>query len=94
MILRDSVRYHQYCRKAKKLLDSIDSEFWFYATFINPMRFFGLNNERIIEIKNALNELSIYKALDENSPIKQDEIDKNAEYFIQLYNYYKYLIND
>jgi len=94
MTLLDSVTYHKYCRKAKKLLDNIDSELWFYATVINPMRFFGLNEEKIVEIKNALIELRKNKYEKGYKVADKKLIDKNAEYFIQLYNYYKYLINE
>ncbi len=88
MILGDNVKYDKYCKEAKELLDSIDSEFWLYASFINPMRFFGLNEDRIKEIKDAvINARKKYKV--KNDSKQNKKIKDDAKYLIHLYKFYK-----
>ena len=54
--------YNDFCRAMKEKLDMIDNSFWIRATFLNPVRFYGLDNRLklgkmrdrlMVAIKNA-----------------------------------------
>jgi hypothetical protein len=79
MTLMDKVEYKEYCEKAKKFLDDIDSSLWIRFTQANPYNFYRLNEDKQIgriarNIEAQRKDEDIIKAL--KKPIEQAEIDK------------------
>jgi len=80
--------YYEYCRTMKKFLDRIDETLWVRFTLVNPWEFYGLGNEKKMEmmangLKSAkANKADLDKQLDRFKRIN-DEVQKLKEKFAQ-----------
>jgi len=68
LIEKDRINYKAYCTETKKQLDRFDETLWIRCSCLNPMRFFGLDNEKIIDnlsegLKKGIDEYSEQKLL-------------------------------
>lgn len=85
MTVMDGIEYMEYCEKAKKFLDDIDTSLWLRFTQDNPYRFYRLDTARISEIaeniiNQRLHDKKIKRAIGELEPSKIPEIRREAEY--------------
>lgn len=80
--------YYEYCRTMKKFLDRIDETLWVRFTLVNPWEFYGLGNEKKVEMmKEGLiaakaKEADVCRQLDRFKRIN-DEVQKLKEKFAQ-----------